>query len=162
MGQKVEDVHGMLGEIHAWFTSNLQGRTMSFYDPLSEQPERSPELSFSLHLGDSEPSDTAALCDNASFNADWLRLPDRPVFKCNCQLRRTRYGDIHDEELMQYFSRSISYPIFYEVLITLSVSPMSLIVRVNGLSQSWKIWLSSGRTSRLTCLIIRSITPSSM
>ncbi|RLM00032.1 hypothetical protein CFD26_107921 [Aspergillus turcosus] len=110
MGQKVEDVHGMLGEIYAWFTSNLQGRTMSFYNPSSEQQQKPLELSFSLHLGDYELFDTAALCDNASFNAEWLRIPDQPVFKCNCQLRRTRYGDIHDEELMQYFRGSNRIP----------------------------------------------------
>ncbi|GFG03328.1 hypothetical protein IFM61606_04845 [Aspergillus udagawae] len=103
MGQRVEDVHGMLGEIYAWFVSNLKSRTMGFYEPSSKPQERTLELSFSLHLADSESFDTAALCDNAIFTSEWLRIPEQPVFKCNCQLRRTRYGDIHDEELMQYY-----------------------------------------------------------
>ncbi|KAM0089634.1 hypothetical protein ACP6JD_007014 [Aspergillus fumigatus] len=102
LGQRVENVHEMLGEIYAWFTSNLKGRTASFYEPSSRPQERPPELSFSLHRADSEPFHTVALCDNASFNVDWLQVPTQPVFKCNCQLRRTRYGDIHDEELIQY------------------------------------------------------------
>ncbi|KAH1328395.1 hypothetical protein KXW98_005604 [Aspergillus fumigatus] len=145
LGQRVENVHEMLGEIYAWFTSNLKGRTASFYEPSSRPQERPPELSFSLHRADSEPFHTVALCDNASFNVDWLQVPTQPVFKCNCQLRRTRYGDIHDEELIQYL-----------------LSPMTLIVRLNGRSQTWKMWLSSSRTSRLTCLIIRDINPSKL
>ncbi|EAW25596.1 uncharacterized protein NFIA_044150 [Aspergillus fischeri NRRL 181] len=104
LGQRVENVHEMLGEIYAWFTSNLKGRATSFYESSSIPQERPLELSFSLHLADSESFDTAALCDNASFNVDWLQIPAQPVFKCNCQLRRTRYGDIHDEELMQYLN----------------------------------------------------------
>ncbi|EED19156.1 hypothetical protein TSTA_024780 [Talaromyces stipitatus ATCC 10500] len=66
--------------------------------------EESLKLSFSLYRGDDGLFETAPLCDNASFNVDWLRGPDedKPVFKCNCQLRRTTYGDIHDEELGQY------------------------------------------------------------
>ncbi|GFF41900.1 hypothetical protein IFM58399_06425 [Aspergillus lentulus] len=103
MGQRVENVHGMLGEIYDWFISNLKNRTMSFYEPSSKPRETPPELSFSLHLADSEPFGPAALCDNASLNVESLRNPEQPMFKCNCQLRRTRYGDIHDEELMQYF-----------------------------------------------------------
>ncbi|GIJ92536.1 hypothetical protein Asppvi_001814 [Aspergillus pseudoviridinutans] len=103
MGQRVEDVHGMLGEIYTWFISNLKSQRMSPYEPSSKPQERPLELSFSLHLADSEPFDTAALCDNASFNPDWLQIPEQPVFKCSCQLRRTRYGDIHDEELMEYY-----------------------------------------------------------
>lgn len=110
-GRKVEDIQGMLGEIHAWWTSNLKGRTMGFHDPTSRSPETPLLLSFSLHAGDSEPFHTAVLCDNASFKTDWLQYPDRPVFKCNCQLRRTRYGDIHDEELMQYRSES-NHPLY--------------------------------------------------
>lgn len=39
---------------------------------------------------------------------------------------------------------------------------MSLIVRLNGPWQLWKIWLSSTRTSRLTSLIIRDVAQSRM
>lgn len=104
MGQQIQDVHGMLGGIYAWFSSNLKDRTMSYEH---SQPETPFDLTFSLHPGDSEPSDTT-ICDNASFNLESVHTPNIPVFKCNCQLRRTRYGDIHDEELMQIFSMSSS------------------------------------------------------
>ncbi|KAA8642983.1 uncharacterized protein ATNIH1004_009745 [Aspergillus tanneri] len=140
IGHQVEDVHGMLREIYTWFTRNLKGRVTSFHKPSSEPQDGSPELTFSLHRGNPESYDAAPICDNASFNAEWLEHLNKPVFQCNCRHQRTVYGDAHDEELAEYF-----------------VSPVSLIVRLNGLSQSWKIWLSSGRTSRLTSLIMSNI-----
>ncbi|CRG84159.1 hypothetical protein PISL3812_01482 [Talaromyces islandicus] len=143
IGHQVEDVHRMLREIYVWFTSNLKGQTMSF-QKYSPGPQQKPlELIFSLHPENPETDDTAPTCDNASFNPEWLVTSNKPVFKCNCQLRRTVYGDIHDGYLAQYF-----------------LSPMSLIVRLNGDSKSWKIWLFSARTSRLTSLILRNINPS--
>ncbi|PLN83878.1 hypothetical protein BDW42DRAFT_163687 [Aspergillus taichungensis] len=138
--QQVENVHGMLGEIYDWFTKNLKHHGIERDDPSMDERERPGDLTFSLHSRSSGPFDSSTLCDNASFNAEVLGSHDKPVFKCNCQLRRTRYGDVHDEILMQYF-----------------ISPASLIVRLDGLSQSWKIWLFSGRTSRLTSLIIRDV-----
>ena len=151
----------MLGEIYAWFTSNMKGRTMNLHES-PQEPQRKPQgLTFSLHPGSLESYD--CICDNASFNFEWLENTNNPVFKCNCQLRRTAHGDIHDEELAQYFSMFINASSSSCIdLIPRLVCPMSLIVRLDGLAQSWKIWLSSGRTSRLTSLIIRNISPTGM
>ena len=95
----------MLGEIYAWFTSNMKGRIMLHESP--QEPQIKPQgLTFSLHPGNLESYD--CICDNASFNFEWLENTNNPVFKCNCQLRRTAHGDIHDEELAQYFSMFIN------------------------------------------------------
>lgn len=153
----------MLQDIYAWFSSNMKGRTMSFHESSSRPQEMPPELAFSLHSGSHESYDHAPICDNASFNSEWFEDSNKPVFKCNCQLQKTMHGDIHDEELSQYFGASLIYIYSsYIYLMFRLVSPIGLIVRLNGLTQSWKIWLSSGITSRVISLIMRNITPSSM
>lgn len=108
MGQRVENIHGMLGEIYDWFTDNMKGHRMERTESSTNLGENPRDLTFSLHYRSSGPFDSATLCDNASFNAEGLENLDKPIFKCNCQLRRTRYGGIHDEMLMQYLSESSS------------------------------------------------------
>ncbi|OJJ40810.1 hypothetical protein ASPWEDRAFT_235042 [Aspergillus wentii DTO 134E9] len=79
------------------------------------------------------------LCEKASIYPDWLGQFEAqhslPVFQCGCTYR-------HDMELSDY-----------------SLSPMSLIVRLNGQPVAWKIWLFS-RKSTLSSLIIENIPPS--
>jgi hypothetical protein len=109
MGSQVDDVHEMLGEIYNWFTSNLKGRTTSFYEP-SPTPSRpqtdmSLGLTFSLQM-ESAHSHDIAICENACFDPEWLRAStEQRVFKCQCP---AVHGGMHDRDLSQYSCMSAS------------------------------------------------------
>lgn len=153
----------MLQDIYSWFTSNLKGRAMDSHKSSSNSQDNSPEVVFSLYPGSHDPCDLVSICDNASFNSEWFKDSNKPVFRCNCQLQQTMHRGIHDEDLSQYLGvHPLHTPFHVSFLISRLVSSMSLIVRLNGLSQSWKIWLSSGITSRVSPLIMQNISPSSM
>lgn len=104
-GRQVEGIHEMLMDIYAWFNTNLKDSTTSAYEISHGQYAVTPEVVFSLHTENPENYHVLPLCDNAGFNRGWLQDPNKPIFKCNCQLRRTTHRDIHDEELSLYFCK---------------------------------------------------------
>lgn len=162
--RQVDDVHQKLDEIYGWFTTNLQNRT-NFNEPhKSCRPKEdvSSALTFSLYMESPDSHDVVAICENACFHPGWLQSSTNVrVFKCQCYLIGTAYGSGHHEHLSSYSCVYASL-ITSEPVTNSTVSSMSLIARLNGPSQSWKIWLSSAKVSKLTSLVIRNINPSRM
>ncbi|KAJ5828077.1 uncharacterized protein N7525_006330 [Penicillium rubens] len=146
--RQVDDVHQKLDEIYGWFTSNLKNRT-DFNEPRQSfrpKGDVSSVLTFSLYMESPDDHGLVPICENACFDPGWLQSStNQRVFKCQCYLVGTAYGGGHHEHLSSY-----------------SLSSMSLIARLYGPSQSWKIWLSSAKVSKLTPLVIRNINPSQL
>ncbi|PYI02436.1 hypothetical protein BO78DRAFT_223319 [Aspergillus sclerotiicarbonarius CBS 121057] len=97
---QVDDVRGMLCEIHEWFTKELKGRTMSASPTSLAMPkwqdERALGLTFPVLLEDHERNDTVAICEAACFSPDWLPepwvQPASQIFRCHC-------GAAHNNQL---------------------------------------------------------------
>lgn len=162
--RQVDDVHQKLDEIYGWFTSNLKNRS-DFNEPRQSfrpKGDVSSVLTFSLYMESPDNHDLVPICENACFDPGWLQSStNQRVFKCQCYLVGTAYGGGHHEHLSSY--SCMHAPIITSEPVTHStVSSMSLIACLYGPSQSWKIWLSSAKVSKLTPLVIRNINPSRM
>ncbi|CZR51265.1 uncharacterized protein PAC_01140 [Phialocephala subalpina] len=135
---QVDLVHGMLGDIHEWYLSNLKDAPtrpdrsrredsgITRYKASPEQPQEQPELTFSVVLDLSNDS----LCPKAGFNPEWLRTQGTRVFYCLC-------GN-HDD-------------------LDYTLLPVSLLVRLTTTRPSWKIYAFSRAYNSVVSLLLSNI-----
>ncbi|KAF8853301.1 hypothetical protein BDZ45DRAFT_806770 [Acephala macrosclerotiorum] len=135
---QVDLVHGMLGDIHEWYLSNLKNaptrpdksRTeesgIAGYKSSPEQLQEQPKLTFSVVLDLSNDS----LCPKAGFNPEWLRTQGTRVFYCLC-------GN-HDD-------------------LDYTLLPVSLLVRLTTTRPSWKIYAFSRGHNSVVSLLLSNI-----
>lgn len=147
MSSRVDELTEMLGDVYLWFTRNLKDREI--ISPAEQDPGL-PALSFSLHT---DPNGRS-VCENACFNPEWLHPHENnpPIFTCECPSAHPAHG----REVSSYFCMCICV-----VDSANNVgSPASLLARLNGPSQTWKIWIFSENDASLSSLVLRRIPPS--
>ncbi|KAL2010812.1 hypothetical protein VTN00DRAFT_3530 [Thermoascus crustaceus] len=108
-------------------------------------------LTLSIMVGVRDRQEVSSLCPNASFGSESLETMLFPnsgrLFECRYPSRPGELiqGGKHDKELSK-----------------LSLLPTSLLVRMHGRQQLWKLRVSSRRTSRVTTLLLGNVSPSKL
>ena len=80
MNEQVENIHEKLGDIHAWFLTNVNDVKKKPERPKGFQEEENTVLTF-LVIQDVSND---LLCSKASFKAKWIGTRDTRIFDCLC------------------------------------------------------------------------------
>jgi hypothetical protein len=88
---QVDLVHGMLGDIHEWYSSNVRPRQATAVGTgatkihVHSEPQVSePEIIFSIAVDLPSKDRPYTLCAKATFNPGWMRTQASQLFHCVC------------------------------------------------------------------------------
>ena len=160
---QVDLVHGMLGDIHEWYLSNIKDapkgpKRSSAVDSettkLRSGPDQEPkesELTFSVFLDLSSETSSRLLCPKATFNPEWLHTQGSHLFRCVC-------GNHDDLECTCKIQTDPWYTKACPRLIWRNaVLPVSLLVHLTTARPTWNIHIFSKAYNSVLSLLISNV-----